>query len=104
MVDFNAYSVDELVSMRDELNASIKAKRAEAKDAEKATREARGIEMANALSGAAEGTKVAFLYNKERTEGTFVRKNEKTVTVKFEKDGEEKSMYRKFYEILEVIE
>jgi hypothetical protein len=105
MVDFNGYTVEELTAMREDLNAAIKAKRAEEKESEKASREARAEEMrAKVASGELkEGAKVSFLYNKERTEGTVVRTSEKSVTVKFEKDGEETERYRKYFEILEVL-
>jgi epoxyqueuosine reductase QueG len=104
MVNFNEFSVDELVSMREELNATIKVKRAGAREAEKASRETRAAEMREALSGLESGVSIAFLYNKNRVEGTFVRASEKSVTAKFTKeDGSEWEGYRKYGDVLEIL-
>ena len=58
--------------------------------------------MRETLAGVEEGTAITFMYNKEETTGTFVRASEKSVTVKFVKDGEEVERYRKYHDIVSV--
>ena len=101
MVDFNGYSVEDLVAVRDEANALIKSKRAEARESAKADATARETE---ARANVSDGSRVSFLFNKVATEGKVLRASEKTVTVEFELNGETVNRYRKYSDILEVLE
>lgn len=100
-MNFNEYSVDELKAMRDEINSTIKVKRAEEREAEKKARAERAEKMRENLQ---DGDRVRFLFDGGKVEGEVLRRSEKTVTVKFEKDGEEVEKYRDYGLILEILQ
>ena len=100
MVDFKSFSVDELMTMKEALGEEIKAKRFAARETAKSDKAVRDAKMREKVS---EGDKIAFLFNKVRTEGKVVRTSEKSVTVEFDKEGETVKRYRNYSDILEVI-
>lgn len=102
MFDYEKMSVDELKAAKDEITEVLKTKRAEAKASDKAEKDALDKEMRDAKL--AEGDKVLIKFGKGEFEATVKRVSDKSVTVEFVKDGDTLKRYRKYSEILKIVE
>lgn len=94
-------TIEDLRTLRDEVAETLKAKRAEAKETDTAEKSARDADMRAKLAA---GDKVIAKFGKSTVEAIVLRRSEKSVTISFVKDGEEVKKYRKYSEILKVVE
>jgi len=101
MIDLKTMTIEDLRALKDEITETLKAKRADAKASDAETKDILDKEMRATLS---EGDKVIFKFGKDEVEGTVKRLSEKSVTVAFLKDGEETKRYRKYSEIVRIVE
>jgi hypothetical protein len=101
MIDLKTMTIEDLRALKDEVSETLKAKRADAKASASETKDELDKLMRAELT---EGSKVIFKFGKDEVEGTVKRLSEKSVTVTFIKDGEETKRYRKYSEILKIVE
>jgi hypothetical protein len=94
-------SIEDLRSLKDEVGETLKAKRIEAKETDSVEKSARDAEMRAALTA---GDKVIAKFGKGTVEAVVLRRSEKSVTISFKKDGEDVKKYRKYSEILKIVE
>lgn len=97
--DLKEMSIEDLRALRDEVAETLKSKRAEAKETDTAEKAKRDAEMRASLTV---GDKVIVKFGKGTVEGTIKRLSEKTVTV--EAASWEKAKYRKYSEVLRIVE
>ena len=102
MIDLKTMTIEDLRALIDEASEMLKFKRAEAKASDAETKDALDKEMRAA--GLTAGDKVIFKFGKGEVEGTVLKASEKSVTVSFKKDGEDVKRYRKYSEIVKIVE
>ena len=101
MIDLKTMTIEDLRALKDEVAETLKAKRADAKASDAETKDILDKEMRAALTA---GDKVIFKFGKDEVEGIVARLSEKSVTVTFKKDGEDTKRYRKYSEIVKIVE
>jgi len=95
-------TIDELKALKDEVASTLKSKRAEVKAVASETKSTLDKTMRDA--GLTAGDKVIAKFGKGEVEATVLRTSEKSVTIGFVKDGEDVKRYRKYSEILKIVE
>ena len=101
-MDLTTKSIEDLRALKDEISDTLKAKRADEKASATETKDFLDKEMRAA--GLTAGDKIVFKFGKGEVEGTVKKASEKSVTVEFVKDGETVTRYRKYSEILKIVE
>lgn len=100
-MDINTMTVDELKTLKNEINNKLKEIRKEITEQNKVEASQRYEKAKGAVEP---GNQVRFLYKKGKYTGKVVRVSEKSVTVDFEYEGEQVKKYRKYSDILEILE
>jgi|WetSurMetagenome_2_1015567.scaffolds.fasta_scaffold115594_1 hypothetical protein len=100
-IELETMTIEDLRALRDEVAETLKAKRAEAKETDTVEKSTRDAEMRAALAA---GDKVIAKFGKGTVEAIVLRRSEKSVTISFVKDGAEVKKYRKYSEILKIVE
>lgn len=105
MIDFKDYTIDELKDLQVNLRTHLKGLREEVKANEKAAKaQARAVRTENGLTAVQEvgkGGEITVDYKNSTLTGEIVKIGEKTFTIKAEVEGEDKNVWRYYYQVSE---
>lgn len=104
MIEFKDYTIDQLKELQTELRSHLKERRDEAKNQEKAEKAAIREKLTSdgklAVEEVGKGGEITVNYKDSTLSGEIVKIGEKTFTIKTEVDGEEKNVWRYFYQVV----